>query len=618
MISRAYSALAALAALLGYVATVSAGSYWLDGGEMVSATIALDILHPPGHPLTPLWGKLFTLLPLGALPFRVALGQAAAAALGVYFLAHAAQRALAPLGLPPAIRGALGALAACWVAFSFGLWFQAVRPEVYALQAAALMIAMERMSALAASEFRDLRALLGACLAIGLGLTNHHLMALFFFPPLALGAARVSLARRERGLGALLRPWLLCTAAGALCLVVYAYLPLRALAGPPLNLGAPTTLWRIYWVVSARVYARDMGESNPQPLAERYADAGVVLVEQLGASVVVLALAGVYAALRAPRLRAVGALWLLIAGPALLVRPWLGPVRGNPDSMAYLLAGYAGIAVLAALGVGAVLARVRAVQLEHPLARAAVLAGAALAAAAHAAAEAPRASLASFAATDPFDDARLRALPPRSVLVATAPQTVFRHVDVMATERVRPDVVLVPLPFLRYPGVADTLVARAPDVAKLVAGYLTKDALDQRMLVPLAERRPVLVELDTEHFGPETYAGLLPSGALFRTRDHAASVSWPDAVRQHRARSARLERALAGVRDEEADRLLLWQRYTEALYFAAHGARAEALRSLAAAKAVAPEDRHVLAFERALTESTTPGAFDVRPFRRLD
>jgi len=617
--SRAYSAVAALAALLGYLATASANSYWLDGGELVSATVALDIIHPPGHPLTALWGKAFTLIPLGSLAFRVALGQAIAGALGIYFLCAALQRATAALELPAPIGGPLAVATSCSVAFSFGLWFQAVRPEVYALQALLLMIAMERMSALVASDYRDGRALLGACVAIGLGLTNHHLMAFFFFPALAYGALRLALARRALGAARMARPLLLCTAAGLLCLSVYAYLPLRALAEPPLNLGSPTTLERIYWVVSAKVYAREMGEANPQPLDERYLDVIVVLVEQLGWLAVLLACIGGYAAARTRALRATGLLWFLIGGAVLLVRPWLGAVRGNPDSMGYLIAGYCAVAAFAMLGIGVLLSLWSGVTESSKAARAVTAVLCALFVGSQVAAQAGASSLAGFATTEPFDDRRVRALPPRSVVVATTPQTVFRQLELLTTERVRPDVALIPLPFLRYPGVADGVLKRAPELRPIVEQYLAHDLLDPKALIALAARRPVLVELDTMHVEPASYPALVPDGAFYRVRDRATPLDWPALLAAQEDRQRALERELQGaLSDPDALRLVLWLRYTDALYFAGLGQRAAALRSLDAARRLYPQDMHVKAMDEALRSTTGDGPIDVRPFLRLE
>src|SRR4051794_21926389 len=72
-----------------YLVTSSGASYWLDAGEFVEASVQLDIAHPPGHPLTALYGKAFSLLPLGPVAFRIALGQAVAAALAAALLFRA-------------------------------------------------------------------------------------------------------------------------------------------------------------------------------------------------------------------------------------------------------------------------------------------------------------------------------------------------------------------------------------------------------------------------------------------------------------------------------------------------------------------------------------------------
>ena len=87
------------APLVAFVLTCSAHAYWLDSGEFVAASIALDIAHPPGHPLSLLYGKAFSLLPLGPLPLRIALGQAFATALASYFVCRAISAMLSVLEL---------------------------------------------------------------------------------------------------------------------------------------------------------------------------------------------------------------------------------------------------------------------------------------------------------------------------------------------------------------------------------------------------------------------------------------------------------------------------------------------------------------------------------------
>lgn len=619
---RRYSLFASALALLGYVMTASAGSYWLDGGEMVSATIALDIIHPPGHPLTSLWGKAFTLLPFGALAFRVALGQAVAAAIGIGFFCSALGRLGEAFELPLSIRGPLAVGASSLVAFCFGLWFQAVRPEVYALQAMLLMIALERLSALVADDFRDGRPLFAACIAVGLGLTNHHLMAFFFFPPLAYAAVRLALrrARVEGGVDVkrALAPLAICAALGAMCLLVYLYLPLRALTDLPLNLGTPITLERIYWVVSAKVYARQMGGENPQPIDERYLDVVVVLVEQFGWTLVVLATCGAYIVLRVARARSIGVLWLLTGGSVLLVRPWLGPVRGNPDSVGYLIAGLCAVAALAMALVCTTFALWRDARAGALPARMAAIGISLIALCVQVTTQARASSLAGFHATDAFDDLRYRELPPRSVVIATTPQTVFRHVELHSAERTRPDVALIALPFLRYPGVADTAIRRVPGAATLVRRFMASDALDPRALVQLARAQPVFVELDTSHVAPAEYVVLAPAGPFFRVLDKPTTRRpWPELIAAQEHAQAKLQRAVP-AQDVEAMRQLLWMRYVDALYYAALGQKPAALRSLAAGEKLYPADVHLLAMQQALARDRSSGRIDVRPFLRVD
>src|SRR5215467_4706692 len=63
---------AAAVAML-YVMTAARDLVFGDTPELVTAAITLGIPHPPGYPLFTMLGHLFSLLPAGALPFRVHL-----------------------------------------------------------------------------------------------------------------------------------------------------------------------------------------------------------------------------------------------------------------------------------------------------------------------------------------------------------------------------------------------------------------------------------------------------------------------------------------------------------------------------------------------------------------
>ena len=58
--------------------------YW-DSGEYIATSYRLGIPHPPGTPLYVLIGRLFSMLPLGAIAVRVNLLSGVSAAVAVFF-----------------------------------------------------------------------------------------------------------------------------------------------------------------------------------------------------------------------------------------------------------------------------------------------------------------------------------------------------------------------------------------------------------------------------------------------------------------------------------------------------------------------------------------------------
>jgi hypothetical protein len=232
---------------------------------------------------------------------------------------------------------------------------------------------------------------------------------------------------------------------------------------------------------------------------------------------------------------------------------------------------------------------------------------------------APRFSLAGFHATDRFDDYRVRALPSRSVLVAATPQLVFRAFELRASEAVRPDVALVPLPFLRYPGVADAVIRRAPELRGLVDAFLRDERLDPSALDELARTRPVLFELES-HLPATAYASTLPAGLLYsRASPGFVQRGLQTAHVLQDAAYARIEVDLGpGIHEIETARQLLWLHYMDALYYAAQGEPAYARAALARAQALFPEDAQLNALAHALANLPAHARLDISPLLDLD
>jgi len=619
-------ALASGVPLAAFLATASAHDFWLDAGEFTAQGVHLDVAHPPGHPLAGLLSKLFCLIPIGPIPFRVALGQAVCAAAAAGFLYSALDTTVRALGVARdrlAVPLALGGT--WWVTCSYAWWFQAVRPEVYALQALLVMIAIERIVALEADwPTHDVRPLYVACVALGLGLANHHLVAVLAFPALAPTLARVFRAKGARPL------WLsgLALVTG---LASYVYLPIRAATDPPANLGDPTDASRFVWVVSARVYQQNVGEGAQQSVGEHFADLLAILGQNLGGpfggddplsltlrsfAVLLLVVVGLYALLRTPGARRLGVTWGLVLGISLGAIGWLLSVRSNPDILGYLMPGLAAVGAVLTCLVALILSRFGLERDGSPRWVAVALAlgvGGLGIAQLHGTAE--RASLAQFRATDDFDEERVRRLPDDAVVVAHDPQTVFRHWSLAATERARPDVTIIPMPFLGYPGVVDALVDRDPDVAELLRGYLLEGELRQPDLQSLATRRPLLVEMDVR-VPVDLYETLVPAGLYYEVLDAGATdTDVAESAGPHAETIARLYHQLGDQAAEHRETRghLLWMHYLDALYYAAVGARPHAREAVRRGLAVQPEAAQLRALSLAL-DGAEEGPLDVTPF----
>lgn len=611
------TALAGFVPFFAYVATASGFGFWLDSGELLAAGVDLDIAHPPGHPLASLVARLFAYLPIGPLAFRVAVAQASCAAIAGAFLHRAIATTLRAQGVRHDAIVLPTALGGSWLAtLSFGFWLQAVRPEVYALEAMLLAIVLERVIALEARwPTLDVRPLHHAGLALGLGLANHHFMALLTVPAILPTLARVARARGWRSLA-------IFAGAVTMGLATYLYLPIRAATQPPIDLGHPTDPSNFFWVVSARAY-QSTHALESDPLLFRVLDVTIALAEDLHIVTLLVALVGSYALLRADGARRIGLVWLATALFGGLGRAMLGFVSGNPDALGYLMPTVMAIAALAASFVGAVAVLLSGEEAsERPSAPPGrvpvvgmVLALAVLGAGAWQLRDgASRASLRAFTATDSFDGPRYRDLPTRAVVVAYSPQTVFRHFSERAVEASRPDVTILPMPFLGYPGVVDALIEREPTLAATLRGYLIEGELRQPDVQSLAAERPLLVEMD-----PRVPTSLVettvPTGLFYEVEPAGAADT--DVARGARVREAILSRLYADLGEQprtnrETREQLVWLHYMDAVFFARVGAREAARTAADHGLALAPEAAELVALRAALEDGEGP--LDVTPF----
>ncbi len=178
----------ALVVLAIYLRTLSPTTDVADSLEFQVVAHKLTLAHPPGYPLYTMLGKLFTLLPVRDIAYRMNLLSACSAAVAVGVTAL--------IGAHLTGKTSAGLAAALTLAFTPAFWSLAVITEVYAthvlLVAVVLLGAMRWASAVrsGASGRGATRWLLAAVFAFGLGLT-HHATIVFLAPALA-GAVLVN------------------------------------------------------------------------------------------------------------------------------------------------------------------------------------------------------------------------------------------------------------------------------------------------------------------------------------------------------------------------------------------------------------------------------------------
>ncbi len=596
--------------LIVYLCSASGYAHWLDSGEFVAAAADFGISHPPGHPLASLVLGSANLLPFGALSFRVALVCAVLSAVAALALFSAFERTLLVSGVVrESLVTPLSLAGTWWVAGSQAWWFQAVRPEVYALEAALLCIAIERLLCVATSgRDGDVRPLYHAALAAGLALANHHYLALLALVPSVWLLIGVWAAWGWR-------PFAWSTGFLGAGLLTYLFLPLRAISEPFLNLGDPTTPSRFVWVVSAQAFQKSLGPERVAPFREHLVDVIVAMGQDLHLGALLLGLLGAYFMLRVRAGRKFGLFWLTLWLVYTIGRALLGFVHGNPDALAYFMLAYASIGVFGAFALGVLLSAV-AEALPNRRKLIPVL-GTIVAAAAlfQFVRSYEDASLAGFVDTDVFDDGLRRSLPARAVVLAHNPNTIFRFWGGEAEELSRPDVTMVPLPLLSYPKLVDRLVSKEPELKLLLRSYVLDGELNAADLQSLAALRPVFVELDIR-VAPEMFDMLVPEQLYHRVL--TADITDMDegrAMREHGKLWDDIYARIGLPLDAQTEVQLLWRHYTDALYFAGVGDVNAARRSVGAGLSLNPHAQELLLMQDALKRAPPRERIDITPFR---
>ena len=197
-----------------------------DSPEFVTVAVTLGVAHPPGYPLLTILGHLFSLLPIGPIPFRVNLLAVVCSTLTVLFVYATAWRLTASR--------VAAAAAGLLLAFNPLFWSWSLVIEAFPLNN---LLAAALIYLLVVWQERPERAtpLILAGFVGGLGMSNHQTIALL------LPAVLFVLWRHREVL--LARRWILpaCAGASLLGLLPYVYLPWAAANHAPMSWGNITS-----------------------------------------------------------------------------------------------------------------------------------------------------------------------------------------------------------------------------------------------------------------------------------------------------------------------------------------------------------------------------------------
>ncbi|MBI4308600.1 MAG: DUF2723 domain-containing protein [Chloroflexi bacterium] len=351
--------------LLVYASQVAPTLTWrnagADGGDLAAAVATLGIPHPTGYPTYVLVGRLFTvLLPWGDIAYRLNLMSAtfAAAAAGALYLAARLLQCLISTqdsgspstGLPQAkprdsgqalwTRQGVAATGSLAYAFAPVPWSQATITEVYALlaffAAALLVCTLGWLRALESSPsgWKATRWLAAGALVTGLGMGNHLTLGFVVAPGILLALA---LRRNLRGSGLALVALL----AG---ISVYAYIPWRASADPPVNWGHATDWSGFLWLITGAAYRPYAFGLPAALLPERLASYAGYLVQQFNPAGFALAVLGAARLWALSRTLSLATLWVFLLISVFSV------LYNTGDSYIYLLLAFLVMALWLVVG----------------------------------------------------------------------------------------------------------------------------------------------------------------------------------------------------------------------------------------------------------------------------
>ncbi|MBT3367972.1 MAG: DUF2723 domain-containing protein [Nitrospina sp.] len=221
-----------------YLCTTTPVVYVGDSGEFTAAAFSLGIPHNSGYPLYSLLGKIFCMIPLGNIGFRMALMSASFSAFTILLVYHMILRFTHNV--------LCSFTAAGFLAFIPLFWFQTVSAEVYPLHGFFVVLMIRLL--MHWESTRDFRVLLMFVFVTGLSFGN-HMQTVMLAPPVLY----FIISEDKRAIFAV-RHFFVISIIFMLALTLYLYLPIRTQAGAAIHWGDPDSIERFLAHVTATAH----------------------------------------------------------------------------------------------------------------------------------------------------------------------------------------------------------------------------------------------------------------------------------------------------------------------------------------------------------------------------
>ena len=283
ILKKYFHLITAVFVLLVYLFTIAPSVVQIDSGELAAVQATLGIAHPTGYPLFTIVGYIFSLIPLPFTKiFQLNLLAAiyCSAAVGVFI--HTIKLCFDNLSLfvskqttqskeskikkkkkyksekkitqseisevTKIISAVFGGLA---LAFSNTFWFQSTSVEVYSLHLLLITIIILMLIKAYIISFRsdEIKPWLIFAVVLALGFTN-HMTTLLILP----GTAFIYFSRFKINQASVKRVLIMILIFLPILIIIYSYLPIRAVQNPMINWGNPIDMEKILRHISGKQY----------------------------------------------------------------------------------------------------------------------------------------------------------------------------------------------------------------------------------------------------------------------------------------------------------------------------------------------------------------------------